>query len=104
MAIRPVTRFMALLASLTVLLTILLVSGRWRAAAARSEVDRMTALARNLRLTDLCLFTEANYTRHPSMADLSTPFQSSPGALEHFPSGSLLQPPPHLTGGDVRHD
>lgn len=104
MSMRPVTRFMALLASLTVLLTILLVSGRWRVAAARSEVDRMAALARDLRLTDLCLFSEANYTRNPSMADVSTPFQSHPGALEHFPSGSLMQPPEHLAGGTVRHD
>jgi len=104
MAIRPVTRFMALLACLTILLSLLLVSGRWRVAAARSEVDRMAALAGDLRLTDPCLFTEANYTRHPSMADLSTPFQSSPGALEHFPSGSLLQPPSHLTRGVVGRD
>lgn len=44
-------------------------------------------------LTDLCLFTEARYTRHPSQADLHTPFQDQPLALEHFPSGSLIPPP-----------
>lgn len=49
-----------------------------------------------LGLTDLCLFTEARYTRHPSMADVHTPFQDHPLALEHFPSGSLMTVPPHL--------
>ncbi len=55
------------------------------------------ALVRDLRLTDLVLFTEARYTRHPSQADRHTPFQDHPVALEHFPSGSLFGPPAHLT-------
>jgi len=50
-------------------------------------------LVRELQLTDLCLFTEARYTRHPSMADLHSAFQDHPMALEHFPSGSLVSPP-----------
>lgn len=54
------------------------------------------ALVRTLGLTDLCLFTEARYTRHPSQADLFTAFQDHPAALEHFPSGSLLTPPAFL--------
>ncbi len=55
---------------------------------------RATAeLVRTLELTDLCLFTEARYTRHPSQADLHTPFQDHPISLEHFPSGSLVTPP-----------
>ncbi len=49
-------------------------------------------LVRKLSLTDLCLFTEARYTRHPSQADLHAPFQEHPLSLEHFPSGSLLAP------------
>jgi hypothetical protein len=49
-------------------------------------------LVRTLSLTDLCLFTEARYTRHPSQADMYTPFQDHPLSLEHFPSGSLLTP------------
>lgn len=49
-----------------------------------------------LKLTDLCLFTEARYTRHPSMADFNTPFQDHPMSLEHFPSGAIMAPPPHL--------
>ncbi len=67
---------------------------------ARTAVNRMgedlapcAEIVKALRLTDLCLFTEARYTRHPSMADLFSPFQDHPLALEHFPSGSLLPPP-----------
>lgn len=56
------------------------------------------ALAADLGLTDLALFTEARYTRHPSQADLHSAFQDHPLALDHFPSGSLLAPPPTLTG------
>jgi hypothetical protein len=53
-------------------------------------------LVSKYELTDLCLFTDARYTRHPAMADLNTPFQDYPMSLEHFPSGSLMAPPPHL--------
>lgn len=48
-------------------------------------------------LSDLCLVTEARYTRHLSQADVHAPFQDHPMALEHFPSGAILSPPPHLT-------
>jgi len=67
--------------------------------ARQSRINSEATLAANakmvkdLRLTDLCLFTEARYTRHPSMADLHSPFQDHPLALDHFPSGSLVSPP-----------
>jgi hypothetical protein len=51
------------------------------------------ALLSKLQLTDLCLSTEARYTRHPALADRHAPFQEHPLALEHFPSGSLIFPP-----------
>ncbi len=54
------------------------------------------ALAKKLQVTDLALFTEARYTRHPSLADLHSAAQDHPLSLEHFPSGSLLPPPAHL--------
>lgn len=54
-------------------------------------------LVAQLGLTDLSLFTEARYTRHPSQADLHSAFQDHPIGLEHFPSGSLLSPPRNLT-------
>lgn len=60
-----------------------------RAAAFEVNARLVTRLA----LTDLCLFTEARYTRHPSQADLHSAFQDHPIGLEHFPSGALLPPP-----------
>ena len=62
-----------------------------REAGLRSLEEKME-IVRRLELTDLCLFTEANYTRHLSQADLHTPFQDSPMSLEHFPSGALVIP------------
>lgn len=62
----------------------------------RPFLQEKREMVKMLKLTDLCLFTEARYTRHPSVADLSTPFQEHPMALEHFPSGSIMPPPPHL--------
>lgn len=59
-------------------------------------VQQRREIVRVLTLTDLCLFTEARYTRHPSLADLHTPFQDHPMSLEHFPSGGLMAVPPHL--------
>jgi hypothetical protein len=59
-------------------------------------LDVNSEMVKKLKLTDLCLFTDARYTRNPSMADLNTPFQDHPSALEHFPSGTLSGPPPHL--------
>ena len=50
-------------------------------------------LVQRLGLTDLCLFTEARYTRHLSQADLHSAFQNHPMAFEHFPSGSVVLPP-----------
>jgi hypothetical protein len=58
----------------------------------RQEAD----VVRNLGLTDLCLATDARYTRHLSQADGFAAFQSHPLALEHFPSGSVLGPPVNL--------
>jgi len=55
------------------------------------------ALVEKLGLTDLALFTEARYTRHPTQADLHSALQDHPGAFDHFPSGSLLPPPAILT-------
>ena len=46
----------------------------------------------SLHVTDLCLATEARYTRHPAVADRHTPFQEHPMALEHFPTGALILP------------
>lgn len=57
-----------------------------------SGLKLQVAQLQNLHLTDLCLTTEARYTRHPAMADRHAPFQEHPLSLEHFPSGSLILP------------
>jgi hypothetical protein len=64
---------------------------------ASAEINKeMADTVRTLGLTDLCIFTEARYTRHPSVTDLHSAFQDHPVSLEHFPSGSLIGPPLHL--------
>ncbi|BCB97036.1 hypothetical protein JZK55_19580 [Dissulfurispira thermophila] len=63
----------------------------------KSDFTVQRAIVRSLGLTDLCLFTEARYTRHLSMADLNTPFQDYPLSFEHFPSGALIKPPSRKT-------
>lgn len=63
----------------------------------RDHIQHQSEIVQTLALTDLCLFTEARYTRHPSMADIYAPFQDHPMSFEHFPSGSLMAPPVHLT-------
>jgi len=68
----------------------------WRRNTAAEAVAERAEMVRSLQLTDLVLFTEARYTRHPSQADLHTAFQDHPMAFEHFPSGALLMPPASL--------
>lgn len=70
-------------------------AARLAAAASPALTLRRTMVA-ELGLTDLCLFTEARYTRHLSQADLHSAFQDHPLAFEHFPSGSLVTPPAGL--------
>jgi hypothetical protein len=62
-------------------------------AAAVASIELQAKMVRELELTDLALFTEARYTRHPSQADRHTPFQDHPMSLEHFPTGSIMEPP-----------
>ena len=69
-----------------------------------AQLAERGALAARLGLTDLALFTEARYTRHPSQADLHSAFQDHPVALEHFPTGSLLPPPASLVSHYERLD
>ena len=80
------------------LIQTLILGGLFTHAAHRQKADEVPLqekvnMVHRLGLTDLCLFTEASYTRHPSLADFHTAFQDSPMALEHFPSGSLVTHP-----------
>ncbi len=62
-------------------------------AAETQSIPANRQLARELELTDLALWTEARYTRHPSQSDHFAPFQDLPSSLEHFPAGSIVAPP-----------
>jgi len=90
---RKSTAFFLFTLGSVILLVLLLWSGRYGSGEARAMREASRIMVEKLQLTDLCLFTEARYTRHPSMADLHSAFQDHPLALEHFPSGSLVTPP-----------
>lgn len=75
------------------LLVAILIQAHFVARADLPLLLQKADVAQNLGLTDLCLSTEARYTRHLSQSDLHAAFQSHPLALDHFPSGSLLAPP-----------
>jgi hypothetical protein len=79
-----------------IILILLLAHSFYQIRADQSWLKEKKQMVRDLELTDLCLFTEANYTRHLTQADRHTPFQNSPMAFEHFPSGSILLPPESL--------
>jgi hypothetical protein len=89
-------RFLALLGVLVLATLLTFADATLRVHDASPRLAASAALVRDLGLTDLALFTEARYTRHLSQADLHTAFQDHPLAFEHFPSGSLYGPPPHL--------
>lgn len=67
--------------------------------AAEVRRGETRTLASTLGLTDLALFGEARYTRHPSQADLASAFQDGPAVLDHFPAGSLVAPPRDFGAG-----
>jgi len=93
MTLRKSTLFIILIALNLVVCALLIADARLRGREAGSASKASRDLVKTLRLSDLCLFTEARYTRHPAMADRHAPFQDHPLALEHFPSGSLVSPP-----------
>jgi hypothetical protein len=70
-----------------------------------SQKDRVASITAGLGLTDLCISTEARYTRHPAVSDSVVPFMDHPGAIEHFPSGSFWAPFPNKgTRKIIHHD
>jgi len=89
--VRNSTIFLTLICSLLLISASLVLHAQVSRAGAPTASNR--ELVRRLKLSDLCLFTEARYTRHPAMADHHAAFQDHPMALEHFPSGSLVSPP-----------
>jgi len=91
--LRKSTLFFLLIALNLLVIGFLVLHAGMRSQEPAARLSASRALVRQLKLSDLCLFTEARYTRHPAMADRHAPFQDHPLALEHFPSGSLVTPP-----------
>jgi len=79
------------------LLVAILIQAHFVTRAGLPLLRQKAVMAKNLGLTDLCLSTEARYTRHLSQADWHAAFQSHPLALDLFPSGSIIGPPETLT-------
>jgi hypothetical protein len=61
-----------------IFLIFLLAHSFYQIDAGQSRLKEKKQMVRDLELTDLCLFTEANYTRHLTQADHHTAFQNSP--------------------------
>jgi len=85
--------YLSCLSFLFLLLAGMFFHARYQQAHAVTRLNEMARIVKELELTDLCLFTEARYTRHPSQSDLQTAFQDHPMAMEHFPSGSFMKIP-----------
>jgi len=85
--------FLIFLAAGMALLALTFFHASVRERAGAETFKAKADLVERLDLTDLCLFTEASYTRNLALADRHTPFQNGPMSLEHFPSGSLVGPP-----------
>ncbi|QWV93946.1 hypothetical protein KP004_01780 [Geomonas oryzisoli] len=104
MAPRRSTIFLGTAAGLVLGLGGMILHTRAQERASQQALARNAALVKRLQVTDLCLCTEAGYTRHPSMTDFATPFQDAPMSLEHFPTGAVIQPPPHVVARHGKHD
>ncbi|GAB4337772.1 MAG: hypothetical protein Kow0089_09230 [Desulfobulbaceae bacterium] len=90
---RPVRVLLLLLAVLMVLDLSLFLAALPRQIRFEGNAEVYDVITAGLGLTDLCVATEARYTRHPAVSDPVAPFMDHPGALEHFPTGSFWAPP-----------
>jgi len=93
LAMRKSTNYLCTLSLLMLLFGMMLLHAGLERRQARGMILQIAGEVKTLGLTDLCLFLEARYSRHPSQADRHSAYQDHPLSLEHFPSGSLLLPP-----------
>jgi len=101
MRMRKSSLFIAFTAGSLACLAVLFAHGAVERQDQAPVINEKRSIVERLGLTDLCLFTDARYTRNPAMADRSTPFQDNPMSLDYFPSGSILPPPPHLRSHEL---
>lgn len=79
------------------------IAGQWSGQQPNRVRASNSTLVERLRLTDLALWSGTSYCRHPSQADLFAPHGDHPSALDHFPAGSVVPPPP-LAPGQAAQD
>ena len=99
MKARKVDLFFLYLAVNACALLVLLVHAYFEVRSNVPFLGERTGMVERLALTDLCLVTEARYTRSPALADLNTALQDYPLSMEHFPSGSIISPPQRVRHG-----
>jgi hypothetical protein len=97
MTVRRSSMLGAIIGAGTLALAALLLHAGYRISSDQMRLLATADLVRTLELSDLCLFTEASYTRHLSLADLRTPFQEYPlyatlllGAITGMDVGILM--------------
>lgn len=90
---RPASVLLCLVATLLAIGAGLLVAGQARRDGMGENLPLLHTVTAALGLSDLCVATEARYTRHPAVSDPLVPFMDHPGAMEHFPTGSFWAPP-----------
>jgi hypothetical protein len=101
---RKANSFLLFVAAAVLVLGLILLHAHRRTENDLPRLQQLGLIVEHYGLTDLCLATDARYTRHPSQADWHTSFQSHPMALDHFPSGSLIRPPARLRKIDAPVD
>jgi hypothetical protein len=94
--VRKSSVFLIYLAVNLILLALMLVHAGLARKAETNSLAAKSEMVEELGITDLCLFTEASYTRHLSQSDVFTPFQDGPSLPDHFPSGGVVRPPQAL--------
>ena len=90
---RPSHILLILLALLFLVNSALFIHSRELKKELRSAEEAQKIVVAGLGLTDLCVATEARYTRNPAVSDPMAPFMDHPAALEHFPTGSFWATP-----------
>ena len=90
---RPVYYLVLVLLCLSIIDLSLFAFSLHRLAQYKKDGQLYAIAVSGLGLTDLCIATEARYTRHPAVSDRTAPFMDHPGAIEHFPTGSFWAPP-----------
>ena len=89
---RKADKFLLFILVNILLLVLMFVHATMRTEANLPCLQNKVKIINYLGITDLCLSTEAAYTRHPSQSDWHSPFQSHPLALEYFPTGAIVTP------------